>query len=134
MGITTLDVTIANPANSKLRKEVEFLVDSGAIYSVVEQKILSKLRIKPISEKKFFLANGQSITRKIGGALYEYGGEKGYASVVFGERGDSNLLGATTLESLGLILDPLKRRLLNLPMALGSLSGRTVDLHESSSD
>lgn len=121
MGITTLDVRLTNPANSKLRADVEFLVDSGAIYSVVDNKILKKLKIKPISEKKFFLANGQSITRKIGGALFEYGGEKGYASVVFGESGDSNLLGAIMLSSLGFVLDPLKRRLLNLPMALGSV-------------
>ncbi|MCH7744989.1 MAG: aspartyl protease, partial [Chloroflexi bacterium] len=37
---------------------------------------------------------------------------------IFGEEGDSNLLGATTLESLGLILDPLKRELRPLPMVL----------------
>jgi hypothetical protein len=31
--------------------------------------------------------------------------------VIFGEPGDSTLLGALTLEALGLVLDPLKRDL-----------------------
>jgi hypothetical protein len=38
--------------------------------------------------------------------------------VIFGEPGDANLLGALTLESLGLSLDPLKRELRELPMLL----------------
>jgi hypothetical protein len=36
-----------------------------------------------------------------------------------GKRGDSNLLGATTLESFGLALDPLRRELKPIPLILG---------------
>ena len=43
------------------------------------------------------------------GDLYvEYSGIGGPAPVIFGEKGDSNLLGASTLEALELILDPFK--------------------------
>lgn len=122
MGITNLDIQVLNPSNPRKKALVEVMVDSGAVYSVVSTKILDKIGIKPHGTKKFFLADGTSITRKIGGAIYEYSGEKGYAPVVFGERGDSNLLGAVTLESLGFALDPIKRRLLNLPMVLGKLT------------
>ena len=38
--------------------------------------------------------------------------------MIFGEKGDSNLLGAFTLEALGLSLDPLRRELKPLPMIL----------------
>jgi hypothetical protein len=38
--------------------------------------------------------------------------------VIFGEPEDSNLLGAFTLEALGLALDPLRRELHPLPMIL----------------
>ena len=38
--------------------------------------------------------------------------------MIFGEEGDSTLLGAFTLEALGLALDPLKRELRPLPMIL----------------
>jgi hypothetical protein len=38
--------------------------------------------------------------------------------VIFGEEGDEPLLGATTLESLGLVFDPFKRRLLPMRMLI----------------
>ena len=44
--------------------------------------------------------------------------KKGAAPVIFGEEGDEPLLGATTLESLGLVLDPFKRRLIPMRMLL----------------
>jgi hypothetical protein len=37
---------------------------------------------------------------------------------IFGEAGDEPLLGATTLESIGLTLDPFKRRLIPMRMLL----------------
>ncbi|MEW5946111.1 MAG: hypothetical protein AB1742_07935 [bacterium] len=51
-------------------------------------------------------------------STFKYGEKVGVADVIFGEPGDSALLGATTLESLGLVLDPLKRELKPLPMVL----------------
>ncbi len=36
--------------------------------------------------------------------------------MIFGETGDATLLGAVTLESLGLVLDAVRRNLLPLPM------------------
>ncbi|TSC83863.1 MAG: hypothetical protein G01um101416_1161 [Microgenomates group bacterium Gr01-1014_16] len=96
------------------------MVDSGAVYTVIDKKILNKIGITPTSKKTFFLANNSSVDRKVGDAYFEYGGESGYAKVVFGEPGDSNLLGVTTLESLGYVLDPIQRKLLQLPMLLAS--------------
>lgn len=118
MGLTVLKVGVGNPAKSEKTEEVEFLVDSGVIYSVVPAKILKKLKIKPLSEEEFRLANGERVIRKKGIALFKYGGKIGGADVIFGEEDDSTPLGAFTLESLGLILDPLKRQLKTLPMVL----------------
>lgn len=97
------------------------MVDSGAVYSVVDSRILDKLGIAPTGEKEFLLADGSSIKRKMSGAIYIYGKETGHAPVIFGEKGDANLLGAVTLEALGVVLDPIRRQLLNLPMVLGGL-------------
>lgn len=118
MGLTILKVEVGNPANPHITEGVEFLVDSGAIYSVVPAEILKKLEIKPIAEEEFRLANGEKIVRKKGIALFKYGNKIGGADVIFGEEGDSTLLGAFTLEALGLMLDPLKRELKQLPMVL----------------
>ena len=38
--------------------------------------------------------------------------------MIFGEEGDSVLLGAFTLQSLGFFIDPLRRKLKPLPMIL----------------
>ncbi|MEX2316605.1 MAG: aspartyl protease family protein [Pirellulales bacterium] len=119
MGLTVLNVQVGNPSTPEQTTEVEFLVDSGAIYSVVPSKILASLGIKPISKEEFRLANGEKIVRKKGIALFKYGDRVGGADVIFGEEGDSELLGAFTLESLGLTLDPLKRELRPMPMILG---------------
>ena len=68
--------------------------------------------------QQFRLANGERITRDKGVALFRYDDRAGGADVVFGEEGDSVLLGALTLEALGLSLDPLRRELKPLPLLL----------------
>jgi clan AA aspartic protease len=118
MGLTVLEIRVGNPSDPEVTKPVEFLVDSGAVYSVVPAAILQELNIKPFAEQTFRLADGSKITRKKGVAIFKYGEQIGGADVVFGEEGDSTLLGAFTLEALGLALDPLKRELLPLPMIL----------------
>jgi clan AA aspartic protease len=121
MGLTFLEIEVGNPANPKRVQALEFLVDSGAIYSVVPAPILKKLGIKPLTKEKFILANGEKVSRKKGVALFKYGGKIGGADVIFGEPEDSILLGALTLEALGLMLDPLRRELKPLPMMLARI-------------
>jgi hypothetical protein len=75
-------------------------------------------------EQQFRLADGSKIVRKKGGAVFRYGDRIGVADVIFGEDGDSLLLGAFTLEALGLSLDPLRRELKPLPMILAVLPER----------
>ena len=118
MGLAVLEIEVGSPANPEITKKVEFLIDSGAIYSVVPSKVLDELGIKPIAEQEFRLADGSKIVRKKGGAFFKYGEAVGIADVIFGEEGDSQLLGAFTLEALGLALDPFKRELRPLPMIL----------------
>ena len=40
MGLTVLEIEVGNPANPEVTEKIEFLVDSGAIYSVVASPIL----------------------------------------------------------------------------------------------
>jgi clan AA aspartic protease len=120
MGLTTLEIEVGSPANPQTTEKVQFLIDSGAIYSVVPTPILERLGIQPLTAQEFRLADGSKITRKKGIALFRYGDRIGGADVIFGEEGDSVLLGTFTLEALGLSLDPLRRDLKPLPMILAS--------------
>ena len=53
--------------------------------------------------------------------MFHIGRQQGASPVIFGEADDAALLGAVSLESLGLMLDPMKRVLRPLPMVLGRL-------------
>ena len=124
MGLTVLTIEVANPAEPDRREGVEFLIDSGAVYSFVPRAILEQLGIRPHSRERFRLADGWLIERDRGDALFFYSGRRGAAPVIFGEPGDAALLGAVTLESLGFVLDAICRDLLPLPMiAAGSPRG-----------
>jgi clan AA aspartic protease len=116
MGLTFVKVTVGNPANGHRRADVSCLVDSGAVYSLIPGTVLRKLHIKPHSTREFILANGDVIKRRLATATFEYDGRRGDSLVIVGERGDDPLLGATTIEGFGLVLDPFRREL--RPMTL----------------
>jgi predicted aspartyl protease len=118
MGVTVLSVEIANPANPSVAVPVEFIVDSGAVYSVVPTPILEQLGIQPLKRDRFRLANGTHIVRHRGGAVFRFGEYVGLADVIFGEEGDAALLGALSLEALGLSLDPIRRELKPMDLIL----------------
>ena len=124
MGLTVLEIGVGNPATPDVTERLEFLVDSGAVYSVVPSAVLDRLGIKPLGRQEFRLADGSKIARNKGVAVFRLGDRVGGTDVIFGEEGDSLLLGALTLEALGLSLDPLRRELKPLPMilALGTTS------------
>jgi|SRR5579862_1594689 len=116
MGLTHKMLLVKESRRAKKSHEVEFLIDSGAVHSVVPGTVLKAIGIEAYKTLKFVLADGTIIERQVGDAYFEYNGEGGAAPVVFGEVGDEPLLGATTLESLGLVLNPFKREL--YPMRL----------------
>lgn len=101
MGVTSLVIEVANPAKPKATVRLEFIVDSGAVYSVVPAPVLRRLGIRPLKRETFRLANGTNIVRRKGGALFKF-------------RSD----GALTLEALGLTLDPIRRELRPMQLVL----------------
>ena len=118
MGLTVLSLDVANPANAEARRAVDFLIDSGVVYSFVPKDVLVGLGIAPHSHQRFRLADGSVIERERGDALYFYRGQCGAAPVIFAEPDDATLLGAVTLESLGFVLDAVRRDLVPLPMVV----------------
>ena len=118
MGLTRLNIAISNPSDKERAETVEMLIDSGAIFSIVPASLLERLGIEPDSAETFRLADGSTIVRKRGTANFRYGNRIGGAAVIFGEPTDSLLLGAHTLESLGLSLDPTRGELVDIPFVV----------------
>ena len=121
MGLTHITATVTNPSDPKRHRTLRFLVDSGAVYTVIPASQLKALGIAPTGERTFFLANGQPVKRRTGEARIKLDSESATCVVLFGERGDSTLLGVTTLENLGLIFDPIRQKLMTLPMLIAEV-------------
>ena len=111
MGLTDVSLVVSNPTHPSRARELKFLVDSGAIYSVVPADILSELGIVADDIESFSLADLTEIRRPVGQAAFTYKGRTRTSPVMFGEPGDAILLGVMTLEAMGLLLDPVKQEL-----------------------
>jgi hypothetical protein len=88
--------------------------------------VLERLAITPHSRQPFRLADGSMIERDRGDAVFFYKTHRGAAPVIFGETNDATPLGAVTLESLGFVLDAVRRGLVLLPMAVAGSPGLTL--------
>lgn len=96
---------------------VEFLVDSGARYTLLPSEVWKRLKLKPARTESFRLEDGTVVERRLSECVVEFAGKKGHTPVILGEPGDDQpLLGVVTLEELGLVLHPFNRQL--LPMQL----------------
>lgn len=123
MGITFAKAKLSNPRKPRIGAiELEFLIDTGAIYSVAPAGVLKRLGIGRLEREEFTLADGTKRTYSIGEGFFELGRKAGTSKIVFGPKGATPLLGAFTLESLGLMLNPVTREL--IPMRLILAAGR----------
>jgi len=118
MGITLLEVAVTNLADRRRRAAVECIVDSGAIFAIIPAAVLRRIGVRPDRDEEFTLADGSHVRRRMGDALFTVAGQHGASPVIFGAPGDAAVIGAVTLESLGLMLDPIRRQLKPLPMLL----------------
>lgn len=118
MGITTVKLTIKNPNRPTKKITENFLVDTGAHYTVLTWQMVKKLGIKPSFEQEFSLADGKIIKRKISSAMIIFEGKELAAPVVLGEKDDDAILGVTTLESFGLMIDPFNRKIYHSELML----------------
>ncbi len=100
-----------NPRDPRRSAEVELLVDTGATYTVLPASLLEKLGVKPLRRVRLRLADGRVVEKPLGEIGIETEGYRASATpVVFGDEG-IYLLGAVTMEQLGLAPDPIEKRL-----------------------
>ncbi|MBI3465012.1 MAG: retroviral-like aspartic protease family protein [Planctomycetes bacterium] len=113
MGITYAKVTIKNITAPKRSFTEQFLVDTGATDTLVPARLLRQIGIRPTGRRTYALATGRRRYR-VGHALFALEGDETAGDVVFGKDEDEPLLGLTVLESLGLVVDPVRRRLVRV--------------------
>jgi clan AA aspartic protease len=118
MGLTNTILQIKKHLEDDESQELEFLIDSGAGYSLVPEKNLKDLGVVPTRKEKFSLADATIIERKVGDAYFVFKDKGAYSPVIFGQKDDKPLLGVVTLENLGLVFNPYKRELRPMRMLL----------------
>ena len=78
---------------------LRFLVDTGAVYTVLPRNVWSRVRLRPHRTVEFTLADGRVIARPVSACWIEIEGTSAPSPVVLGEADDGPLLGAVTLEA-----------------------------------
>ena len=90
MGLTNQKLLVKESRRARRKAAVNFLIDSGAVYSLVPATTLKRLGIRPHRSVDFSLADGTIISRRVGDAYFELQGEGGAAQAAFGaEPGDA---------------------------------------------
>ena len=124
MGITFARTRLTNARGGKRALDVEMVVDTGAIFSVVPRDVLKKLGVRSQEDDEFTLADGSTVRYPVGEAHFELEGRQGTSKVVFGPVGGTPLLGALALETLGLMVNPVTRELRPMRLILAAGAGR----------
>jgi len=99
-------------------KELKAWVDTGAAYTWIPRAVLEDLGISPTFRLRFRPANGTEIERDCTQASVKVDGSQLITVCVFGDEGSEPLLGAVTLEEMGLGVDPLNQRLVPVTLLL----------------
>ena len=115
MGITCISGTVTGPTGQRI---LEFLVDSGANYTLLPIDIWQAIGLTPKRSATFSLADGTKIERQISECHIALHVGEGHSPVILGEPGDEALLGVVTLETLGLVFNPFSRTLHPMRMLL----------------
>lgn len=111
MGVFAAKLTVLNPALPSRSEEIEVMVDTGASYSWVFRSRLAAMGVHPTRRMAFRTIEGRIIERELAAVFVKVDGSLGGDTVVLAEPGDSEVLGAHTLESLGLTADPVRKLL-----------------------
>lgn len=115
MGVTHVTVTIRNPADPARSWQGPFLVDTGAIDSLVPRPHLEGIGLAPTAQRVYETADGREIRMDVTIGQVEIMGEITGGLIIFGDADAEPLLGVTALESAGIEVDPQNQRLKKLP-------------------
>lgn len=116
MGVTSVEGVVTGPTGKQAT--VRFMVDSGATYTLLPHDVWKALELAPKRQVTFTLADGTMVERAVSEVHLRLPEGEGHTPVILGEPGDQALLGAVTLEILGLVLHPFKRTLEPMRMLL----------------
>jgi clan AA aspartic protease len=111
MGTFSVEATVANPTERTMRVTLPLLVDTGATWTTLPSDIAADIGASVLGTRRVRLADGRVEEWPAAAIHIVLDGHEGPTFCLIGPRGGPSLLGAVTLEELGLAVDPAARRL-----------------------
>jgi clan AA aspartic protease len=108
MGTFRVQIEVGDPEGKRFQA-VEALVDTGATNTTLPFPLLEGLGVTPHTTAVFALANGRDLELGVGRTWVRVNGQQEFTQVVFANEGTEPILGAVTLEEMGLGVDPVRR-------------------------
>ena len=115
MGATHVTVLVRNPASPSKTWEGLFLVDTGAVESLVPAKHLKEIGLRAKGQADLRTGRRLRVKLDITTGELEFMGDIVGATLIFGRDDAEPILGVTALESVGIEVDPRSQRLKRLP-------------------
>ena len=111
MGTFTTNFTIWNPLSPENAQEMDALVDTGAAFSWISRQRLEGLGLQPSRRMSFRSIDGRVMERDMTAVYIASAGYSAPDMVVMAESGEMEVLGAHSIEGLGLAADPVQKKL-----------------------
>ena len=124
MGTFSTQLRVWNPAAPEKVEQLEVLVDTGAAYSWISRSRLERLAVTPSRRMPFRTIEGRILERDV---AIVYIASDGYSVpdlVVMAEAGEAEVLGAHSMEGLGVAADTVQKKL--VPAVMLALSIQTI--------
>jgi aspartyl protease family protein len=122
MSTSTVKVRVWNPERPTRVEEMDLLMDTGASYSWISRERLESLGVKAVRSMQFRTIEGTTLERDLAPVYLATDGFMGGDNVVMANPGDMEVLGAHSLESLGITVDPVEMKLVpTIGLALSHL-------------
>jgi len=122
MGCFSAKLRVWNPVNPERAEELELMVDTGAAYSWIARARLEPMGVQAVRKMQFRTIEGRVIERDLAPVFVATDGYSGGDNVVMAEPGDMEVLGSHTLESLGVTVDPLNKKLVSAGVSLALMA------------
>jgi clan AA aspartic protease len=123
MGTFTVTVEVGDPQGQRF-ESVQAMVDTGASDTLAPRAMLERLGVPVQGSWPFTMADGREIEYDIGQTVIRIGDTSRTVLVVFGESDETILLGATSLETFHLAVDPVHQRLIPVTGSLKQHAAR----------
>ncbi len=123
MGTFSAKLRVWNPDHPETVEELDLFVDTGAAYSWISRARLERLGVVATRRMPFRTIEGRVQEHDLGIVYIGKDGRSVPDIVVMAEAGEVEVIGAHSIEGLGLAADPVQKKLVpTVMLALSSTS------------